>query len=118
MIILFALIDIMSMIVYNLTGKINSSQGVIPMHHVSTTKLSSRGQIVIPEELRKKLGLETGTQFVVITDNKDTLVLKVIIQPSMDEFTALIKKAQSVAQKVGLTKQDIKAAIKKVRKSD
>ncbi len=86
------------------------------MHYVSTTKLSSRGQIVIPEELRKKLGLETGTQFVVITDNKDTLVLKVIIQPSMDEFTALIKKAQSAAQKVGLKKQDIKAAIKKVRK--
>jgi len=36
------------------------------MAGVATTKLSSRGQVVIPENIRKKLQLKAGTQFVVI----------------------------------------------------
>lgn len=32
----------------------------------ATTKLSSRGQVVIPEEIRISLGLNEGDQFVVI----------------------------------------------------
>ena len=88
------------------------------MQQLATTKLSSKGQVVIPEELRIKLGLEPGTQFVVVSDNKDTLVLKVIEQPSMGEFDVLIKQARKNAKKAGLTKQDVKEAIKKARKRD
>jgi AbrB family looped-hinge helix DNA binding protein len=36
------------------------------MSEAATTKLSSKGQVVIPEEIRKKLGLEPGAQFVVL----------------------------------------------------
>ena len=32
----------------------------------ATTKLSSRGQVVIPEEIRNNLGLSEGDQFLVI----------------------------------------------------
>jgi AbrB family looped-hinge helix DNA binding protein len=32
----------------------------------ATTKLSSRGQVMIPEEIRNRLGLEPGVQFVVV----------------------------------------------------
>ncbi len=38
------------------------------MSNVSTTKLSSKGQVVIPEDIRKKLNLKTGTRFVVVGD--------------------------------------------------
>ena len=34
------------------------------MKTLATTKLSSKGQVVIPEEIRNRLGLETGAQFV------------------------------------------------------
>lgn len=43
------------------------------MTEVSTTKLSSRGQVVIPEEIRKRLGLEPGTQFIVLAED-DTVI--------------------------------------------
>ncbi len=36
------------------------------MESLATTKLSSKGQVVIPEEIRLRLGLKEGTQFVVV----------------------------------------------------
>ena len=36
------------------------------MRSVATTKLSSKGQVVIPEEIRVRLGLKTGAEFVVV----------------------------------------------------
>lgn len=37
------------------------------MAEVSTTKPSSRGQIVIPEVIRRRLGLGPGAQFVFMS---------------------------------------------------
>ena len=45
------------------------------MSRIATTKMSSKGQVVIPEEMRKRLHLESGHQFVVIAEN-DTIILK------------------------------------------
>ncbi|WP_461833925.1 AbrB/MazE/SpoVT family DNA-binding domain-containing protein [Desulfothermus sp.] len=84
------------------------------MTNVATTKLSSKGQVVIPENIRKKLKLEAGAQFVVLGD-KDIVILKKISPPSIDEFDALIKKARRTAKEVGLKKSDIAMAIRKVR---
>ncbi len=84
------------------------------MSTVSTTKLSSKGQVVIPEDIRKKLNLKTGTQFIVVGD-KDVVILKSISPPSLDEFDELISRARDTAKLSGLTKKDIEKAIKKVR---
>ena len=44
---------------------------------LSTTRMSSKGQVVIPEEVRTRLKLRTGTQFVVVGD-RDVVILKAI----------------------------------------
>jgi len=80
----------------------------------STTKLSSRGQVVIPEEIRKRLGLEEGAQFVVVGEG-DVVVLKALKAPDMSDFQALLDKAQASAEKAGLTPEDIAEAIREVR---
>ena len=84
------------------------------MAGVATTKLSSKGQVVIPDMIRKKLKLKAGSQFVVIAD-KDVVILKAILPPTIDEFDELIAKARKSAKDVGLRKTDIKNAIAKVR---
>lgn len=86
------------------------------MSEVSTTKLSSRGQVVIPEEIRRRLDLKPGTQFVVVGDD-DTIVLKRIEAPSRREFDALVSRARKAAKKAGLREDDIAAAIRRVRES-
>ena len=64
----------------------------VGMTELATTKMSSKGQVVIPEEIRKRLGLEAGAQFVVVAD-KDTVIMKAISPPSMDEFDTLLAEA-------------------------
>lgn len=85
------------------------------MAPLATTKMSSKGQIVIPENIRKRLGLKPGAQFVVVGQN-DVVILKTITQPSMNEFDQLISEARKQAKKTGMKKTAIAAAIQKVRK--
>jgi len=84
------------------------------MRNLATTKMSSKGQVVIPEGIRKRLNLKTGTQFIVVGDN-DVVILKSITPPSVEEFDELIAKARKSGKQAGLKKSDIKAAIKKSR---
>jgi AbrB family looped-hinge helix DNA binding protein len=76
--------------------------------------MSSKGQVVIPEEIRDRLGLQSGTQFVVVGD-RDVVILKAISAPSMKEFDDLIAEARRQARKSGLKKSDIDAAVTKIR---
>ena len=76
--------------------------------------MSSRGQIVLPIAIRKKLGLGEGSQFLVVTDNENIL-LKPVKDPSLDEFYALIEQAQKTAAQLGLTQEGIDAEIKSMR---
>lgn len=80
----------------------------------ATTKLSSRGQVVIPQEIRKRLGLETGAQFVVVGEG-DVIVLKALKAPKMSDFKGLLDQAQASAEAAGLTKEDVTRAIREVR---
>jgi len=84
------------------------------MPNVATTRMSSRGQVVIPEAVRDKLGLGAGTQFVV-TGEGDVVVLKKLNPPSMAEFDEIIATARRQARAAGLTKAQVRAAIRKAR---
>lgn len=86
------------------------------MANLAITKMSSKGQVVIPEDIRKRLNLKAGSQFVVVGD-KDVVIFKSISSPSMDDFGNLIKEARKQARKAGLKRSDIRAAIAKVRGS-
>ena len=80
------------------------------MANVSTTKMSSKGQVVIPEVIRKQLNLKPGSQFVVVGD-KDVVILKNISPPSIKDFDGLIAEARRQGKKAGLKKSDIQDAI-------
>jgi len=85
------------------------------MAEIATTKMSSKGQVVIPEYIRKRLGLGSGSQFVVVGE-KDTVILKTISQPKMEEFDKLIGDARKQARRADLKRSDVKAVVAKVRK--
>jgi AbrB family looped-hinge helix DNA binding protein len=85
------------------------------MSEAATTKLSSKGQVVIPEEIRDRLGLKPGAQFVVLGD-RDVVILKVIQTPDMADFDELVGRARKAARKAGLKRSDVREAIRSARK--
>ncbi|HEV8701605.1 MAG TPA: AbrB/MazE/SpoVT family DNA-binding domain-containing protein [Candidatus Polarisedimenticolia bacterium] len=85
------------------------------MATVATTTLSSKGQVVIPEDVRKALGLEPGAQFVVMGDG-DIVILKRIETPARIEFQALAAKVRGQARRAGLKPADLQKAIRSVRR--
>jgi AbrB family looped-hinge helix DNA binding protein len=87
------------------------------MDILATTRMSSKGQIVIPESIRKRLNLKEGAQFVVVGEG-DVVVLKTINAPGMDTFEALIKEARQQAKLAGLERKDIARAISKIRENN
>ena len=84
------------------------------MSDLATTKMSSKGQVVIPENIRKRLKLKAGDKFVVVGE-KDVVILKTISPPSMEDFDGIIAKAHRQVKKSGMKRSDIAAAIAKVR---
>jgi AbrB family looped-hinge helix DNA binding protein len=84
------------------------------MSDVATTRLSSKGQVVIPEEIRARLGLKAGVQFVVVGE-RDVVILKAIQAPTMTQFDELLARARKAAKVAGLRQKDISTAIKAVR---
>ena len=80
------------------------------MGSVATTKLSSKGQVVIPEEIRLRLGLKPGAEFVVVGE-RDVVILKSIAPPAMKDFDDLVRRARRAARSEGLTRADVRKAV-------
>lgn len=84
------------------------------MQSMYTTKMSSKGQVVIPEDIRKVMKLDKGVQFAVISEG-DVILLKLLTPPSLDQFDSLITKAREQVKQSGVDKSDIEDAIEEVR---
>ncbi len=84
------------------------------MKALATARMSSKGQVVIPEAVRNKLGLTAGSQFVVVGEN-DVVIMKTITRPSMRDFDSLVKKARRQARSAGMTRSDVSKAVADIR---
>jgi AbrB family looped-hinge helix DNA binding protein len=84
------------------------------MNTLATTRMSSKGQIVIPDAIRKQMNLKPGVEFIVLGED-DVVILKTITAPGMDEFEGLIKQARQQAKLAGLKRAEISAALSSAR---
>jgi antitoxin PrlF len=84
------------------------------MKSVTITSVSSKGQIVVPMDIRKEMNLAEGTKLMILTDGTN-LLLKPVQEPKMETFRSLVKASRTYAKKVGLKKSDVAKAIKKAR---
>jgi len=84
------------------------------MSQIATTRMSSKGQVVIPENVRKRLGLKAGSEFVVVAGD-DAIVLRPVTEPDMSQFDELLAEARRQGRRAGLRKADITSAIRTAR---
>jgi AbrB family looped-hinge helix DNA binding protein len=78
------------------------------------TSLSSKGQVVIPQDIRNSLHLVSGSKFVVIAD-EEGIYLKPVKLPDRQQLLKLIEKTQKFAAESGITEDDIAKTIKEER---
>ncbi len=79
---------------------------------VETIRMSSKGQIVIPQDVRTELQLDEGTVFAVV-GSRDTIILKKISTPTKEELIkdlgVFAKKAKIKLQSKGITEKELQA---------
>ena len=82
---------------------------------VEVLTVSSKGQISIPLEIRKKMSIAKGDKMAVYASD-DVIMLKPIKIPSEDDFEQLLDEAQEWAASVGYQESDVNDIIKSVRR--
>ena len=85
------------------------------MQAVDVTRLSSKGQIVVPRAVREALGLKTGAKFVVLAE-EDTIILKRIREPSVAEFRRMADRAEARVKEAGLGPEEVDKAVGRARR--
>ena len=70
------------------------------MSILEVTSLSTRGQVVIPNDIREKMNLEPGTKMIIIQEG-DNILLKPIKAPRMSQFDKIIAIGRSEERRVG-----------------
>ena len=85
-----------------------------------TIKMSSRGQIVIPQDIREELKASEGTIFSVVS-SKDAIILKKIPTPSKEELIkelgAIALEGRKRAEKLGIKESNVPELVQRVRES-
>lgn len=83
---------------------------------VELTRVSEKGQIVIPSSLRREMKIEKSDQFIIFGED-GTIILKKVENPAMKQsLSELTKPLQRVISERGFTREDLKKVIKEVRK--
>ncbi len=75
-------------------------------------RISSRGQIAIPADIRERLGLKEGTKILFFTE-EDTLLMKKVTEQSFAQITRPLKLA---AKQAGMKEKDIPDMMQRFRK--
>ena len=84
------------------------------MGDVVVTRMSSKGQIVVPKSLRDALGLAVGELFAIFGE-EDTIILKKIDLPSDKDFNEILEWGEEYAKKKRITRKALEKAISEVR---
>ncbi len=81
---------------------------------IEFTKMSSKGQVVIPRDMREAMHLKKGTPFAILNHN-DMIILKKVEMPTIEDFEKLVDKGIKAARKEGLKEEDIEGIVHKHR---
>ncbi len=81
---------------------------------IDVLTLSTKGQLVLPNDLRKSLSLAPGDKLVVYWSN-GSIVLKKLELPTESDFEKEIDKTVLYAKENGIKEEDIANTIKSYR---
>lgn len=81
-----------------------------PLEYMTTTKIGEKGQLTVPKQFRKDLGLGIGAPFAVLRLGDGLILL-----PEQRRFDQLCERVSSSLTAAGLTTEDVLATIPEAR---
>ena len=73
---------------------------------VQITTTSPKGQVVIPQEIREQMSIESGTKFAVY-GRGDTIIFKRVELPTVKDFERLAKFGRAFATRKRIKEKDV-----------
>ncbi len=83
---------------------------------IELTRISEKGQVVIPSSLRKEMCIKKSDQFMVFGERGTVILKKIEPKAIKKTFDDISKPLQKATSQIGLTKNDLKRAINDARK--
>lgn len=84
---------------------------------VEVLSVSSKGQVVLPMEMRKKLSIDNGSKLAAYSVG-DMIMLKPISIPTEQDFRESLDEATAWAKEVGYEQEDVNDIVKSYRKAN
>lgn len=79
-------------------------------------KMSSKGQLVVPQEIREEEGFKASDRFIPFHVKEGVLFKKLKMPNVQNEFDSMAKEIEKQFKKRGVTSGDVKEAVKWARK--
>lgn len=70
------------------------------MNKIEITKVSSKGQLVLPKSIREKFGIKKGSLLAITRAKKDLIVLKKIKSPILKEDILTLKNVEKAWEEI------------------
>lgn len=67
----------------------------------------SRGQIVIPKDIRQELGVEEGSAFWMYSITEEGILLKLVPQEQLADHSFIVNKLKQKSDKIGISEKKI-----------
>ena len=64
-----------------------------------TARVTSKGQVVIPAKIRRRLGIEKGTQ-LIIEERGDEIVIRPVTAAYFERFAGILKGKGSLCEEL------------------
>ena len=76
------------------------------MNEIQFTTTSPKGQVVIPQQIRQKMKIDSGTRFAVYGSD-DVIIFKKIALPTVKDFEKLSVFGRRFAKNKGIKEKDV-----------
>src|SRR5215471_2206500 len=83
----------------------------VTLEYLTTTKIGEKGQLTVPKQFRKDLGLGSGAPFAVLRLGDGLILL-----PEQQRFEQLCEKVSASLASAGLTPDDLLTTLPQARK--
>lgn len=85
------------------------------MSNVEITRVSSKGQVVIPKGIREAIGIEEGDRLLVYMKGDRVVMRRIHEEESL--LSVVARPVRAKIERMGVTRADVDRAIEKARKA-